>query len=248
MTWWNKRAALTLTKPPVDFMLDALDNKALGKPPKTTKPRPDFSFERQYDGHVFGCDEVGRAPLAGPVVAAAVHIPPEYYDLPLWDHVNDSKKISKKKRETLFEHIQTHCHWGIAESSPREVESINIVQASFLAMERALMSAFDSKNSELTSTLALIDGHIKPRSFPCATQTIVKGDSKSVSIAAASILAKVYRDRLMAKLARAHPYYGWERNAGYPTKEHLSAIETHGVTDHHRTTFGPVKAYLDKYA
>lgn len=206
---------------------------------------PDFSFEMAKNKPVFGCDEVGRAPLAGPVVAACVYITPAHYNLELWTHVRDSKKISKKKRELLFDEIKQNSHWGIAEASAREVEQINIVQASFLAMARAFSAAsLSAALSDKNNLIGLIDGHIKPPKFPCPTQTMVKGDDKSVSIAAASILAKVYRDHLMAKLAAEHPQYGWERNAGYPTKEHLNAINIHGITDHHRTNFAPVRNFI----
>ena len=230
---------------------------------------PDFSFEQKCESLVCGLDEVGRAPLAGPVVAACVIVPVDKYGDKLWESVNDSKAIAKKKRGELAEEIKALCTWGIAEACPREVESLNIVQASFLAMRRAyelcmpphpttasLASPGLCKTSlripppgggrlgggEIT---ALIDGHILPKEFPCPAEAIVKGDSKSVSIAAASILAKVYRDALMERLCAEHPHYGWERNSGYPTPEHLEAIDLHGITDHHRRTFAPVKNYIE---
>lgn len=200
---------------------------------------PDFAFENAHNGPVCGCDEVGRAPLAGPVTAACVYIPPESLNLPLWQEVNDSKKIAKKKREDLTILIKQHAHWGIGEASVTETDQINIVQASFLAMTRA----YEQMNHP--TTLALIDGNLTPKSFPCATQAIIKGDTKSVSIAAASIIAKTHRDNLMTTLAEQHPHYGWENNAGYPTKQHLEGINAHGITQYHRKSFAPIKNFIE---
>ena len=121
----------------------------------------------------------------------------------------------------------------------REIENINIVQASFLAMKRA----YEAKGQ--MAGLALIGEHIVPKDFPCATKAVIKGDAKSVSIAAASIIAKVHRDEMMGRLAEAHPHYGWERNVGYPTPEHMAAIDAHGITDYHRRTFAPVQNYVE---
>ncbi len=202
---------------------------------------PDFSFEMQVKGAVCGLDEVGRAPLVGPVTAACVYIPEQYKSADIWALVNDSKKTPKKKREAFAEQIKTHSIWGIAEASAREVEDINIVQASFLAMRRAYETVANKAGFHFKC--ALIDGHLSPP-FPCPVQTIIKGDSKSVSIAAASIIAKVDRDALLAKLSQTYPHYGWERNAGYPTREHLNAININGVTAHHRRNFAPIRNYL----
>ena len=200
---------------------------------------PDFSFENEHTNLlVCGCDEVGRAPLAGPVVAACVYIPKDLHDTPLWQEVNDSKKIAKKKRETLALAIKENAHWGIGEASEEETDAINIVQASFLAMTRA----YETMN--MPCDMALIDGNLLPKSFPCSAQSLIKGDTKSVSIAAASIIAKVHRDQMMTRLAAIHPHYGWERNAGYPTKEHLAGINARGITEHHRKSFAPVKNFL----
>lgn len=201
-----------------------------------------FSFENKNNDPVCGLDEVGRAPLAGPVVAACVYIPPEKTDKEIWNHINDSKLITPKRRSELFAEIQSHSSWAIAEASAREVEELNIVQASFLAMKRAYTRMCQKDNIQIS--MALIDGHISPQ-LPCKTQTVIKGDQKSVSIAAASILAKVYRDEFMKKLAEDHPHYGWERNVGYPTREHLDAIDLHGITDHHRKTFAPVRNFIE---
>lgn len=207
--------------------------------------QPNFSIENTIHGPVCGLDEVGRAPLAGPVMAACVYVPENLRDHAVWKTVNDSKKLSKKKREALFGEVQNACLWGLGESSAREIETLNIVQASFLAMRRAFAHMHEQYKPPPGLT-ALIDGHITPKVFPCPTQTVIKGDQKSLSIAAASILAKVTRDRLMGALAEDYPYYGWERNAAYPTREHLEGIQKHGITKHHRTTFAPVQNYMMK--
>ena len=178
--------------------------------------RPDFSIEKSIDGHVCGLDEVGRAPLAGPVVAACVFIEDANARKKIWREVNDSKVLSVGKREALAFKIKEHAVWAIAEASHIEIETLNIVQASFLAMRRAFGQCF----TQPVTITALIDGHIIPREFPCPAKAIIKGDGKSVSIAAASIIAKVYRDALMKKLAEEHPHYGWERNAGYAIGQH----------------------------
>lgn len=218
---------------------------------------PDFHLENASENIVCGFDEVGRAPLAGPVVAACVFVPKEKYELPLWREVNDSKLVPAEKREALSLEIKTHAIWAIAEASVEEVENLNIVQASFLAMRRAFditMSSLRKQGSGKLNqpdsrfgrndVLALVDGNLAPK-LPCPVHAIVKGDQKSVSIAAASIIAKVYRDDLMSKLAEIHPHYGWERNAGYPTPEHLASIGRHGITAHHRKTFAPIRNFIE---
>lgn len=197
---------------------------------------PDFSFENEYDRIVIGVDEVGRGPLAGPVVAAAVYIPPENRGHPVWRDVQDSKKISAIRRDILFSVIQGQCIYGIASASVDEIDNINILQATFLAMRRAI------EQMKLNNPYVLIDGNRLPKNWPWDSRAIIKGDSKSVSIAAASILAKVTRDRFMTELANAHPEYGWDNNAGYGTPEHLSALSAYGITPHHRQSFAPVKA------
>lgn len=213
---------------------------------------PDFQYEDACDGLVLGFDEVGRAPLAGPVTAACVYIPDHSRDHAVWTIVNDSKKLTKKKREALISDIQSASIWAIAECCPREIEKLNIVGASFKAMERACLEVLKhlrtenivfNDNEKIT---ALIDGHLKPKSFPCHVIPLVKGDTKSASIAAASILAKVHRDNFMTKLGETYPYYGWKNNAGYPTRQHLEAIETYGITDHHRRSFAPVQTFLER--
>lgn len=200
---------------------------------------PDLSIEQQYSGIICGIDEVGRGPLAGPVTAAAVILPDHVLDIPELALLNDSKKLTAKRREMLFEVIKNHCQFGIGQASVEEIDEINILQASLLAMHRA----FD--NLPTRPDVALIDGNKTP-DLPCTMQAVVKGDSISSSIAAASIIAKVTRDRLMEKLGKEYPHYGWSRNAGYGTKIHMEALETHGVTIHHRRSFAPVTRALNK--
>lgn len=199
---------------------------------------PDFILELAQDGRiVIGVDEVGRGPLAGPVVAAAVYIPPEKRNHPVWKDVQDSKKLSATRREILFSVIQSQCVFGISEASVAEIDELNILQATFLAMRRAIESM------ALNNPFILIDGNRLPKNWPWESQAVIKGDSKSVSIAAASILAKVTRDRMMEQLAKTYPDYGWANNAGYGTPEHLEALSSHGITPHHRTSFAPIKDF-----
>lgn len=206
---------------------------------QTNPLRPDFSLEQKIEGPVCGLDEVGRGPLAGPVVAACVVIPEELHALPFVAEIQDSKKLSEKKLTELDELIREHFIWGMAEASPIQIDEMNILQASLYAMEQALAKA----DTEVTH--ALVDGNHLPKNLPCPATAVIKGDSKSVSIAAASILAKVKRDTIMKELSQEHPYYGWERNVGYPTPEHLSAIDVHGITPHHRRRFAPVANYIE---
>ncbi|MER2520538.1 MAG: ribonuclease HII [Bdellovibrionales bacterium] len=202
---------------------------------------PDLAHEihhgRAAGKVVCGVDEVGRGPLAGPVMAAAVILPT---DIPkaLTEGIRDSKKMSEIQRETLFDPIRESCRFCVAEASVEEIGDLNILQASLLAMRRAVAGL------NLAPDTALIDGNRRP-GLACQEVTIVKGDDKSLSIAAASILAKVQRDRFMSKLAQDFPGYGWEHNAGYPTPEHLEALSRLGVTPWHRATFAPVSKYLE---
>jgi ribonuclease HII len=194
-----------------------------------------------HDGKIIcGVDEVGRGPLAGPVVAAAVILP---RDLPaeILGQLRDSKKLSAERRDGLFEPILRLCRTCVAEASVEEIDKINILQASLLAMRRAV------EGLNVAIDMALIDGNRCPK-LACPAEAIVKGDDKSPSIAAASIIAKVTRDRLMAALAAQHPGYGWERNAGYGTPEHLHALQTIGVTSWHRTSFAPVREAVARVA
>jgi len=197
----------------------------------------DFSLETQYDGIVCGLDEVGRGPLAGPVVAACVIIPPEKRDLDFVSDIKDSKKVALKKREALYKQITAHFPYAVSALSPQEIDELNILQASLEAMKRA--------HDQIDGiTHSLVDGNKAPNLSSVAI-TVVKGDQKSKSIAAASIIAKVYRDRIMQKLANEHPHYGWERNAGYPTVQHREALLVHGITEHHRKSFAPVRRILE---
>ena len=198
-------------------------------------------FDQQFNAPVCGIDEVGRGPLAGPVVSACVHIPDEHLDNPLWSEITDSKQISAIKREKLFEPIKAICIYGLAEASCREIDELNIHHATLLAMKRAYVAM----PSDLNIKTALIDGKFAP-DVNCDTQTVIKGDTLSLSIGAASILAKVTRDRLMIKLHADHPYYAWDRNAGYGTKAHMEGLETHGLTQHHRLSFAPCAKLIKK--
>ena len=202
---------------------------------------PDFSYEQalidQGIGVIAGTDEVGRGPLAGPVVAAACILDPECIP----DGLNDSKKISAKKRDALFDIIRDVSVWCIAEASVEEIDALNIYHASHLAMCRAV-SGLSVKAQHV-----LVDGNKIPVDMPADATAIVKGDGKSQSIAAASILAKVTRDRHMVALSQQFPGYGWETNAGYPTKSHICALEQQGVTPHHRRTFKPVHNILCRH-
>ncbi|KUJ78170.1 ribonuclease HII [Ruegeria marisrubri] len=183
---------------------------------------------------VAGVDEVGRGPLAGPVVAAAVILNPE--DIPAG--LNDSKKLTAKRREALNQILLERAEVSVAEASVEEIDKLNILRASHLAMERAV-AAMDPVPDYL-----LIDGNLIPAGLSLPAQAVVKGDAKSVSIAAASIVAKIRRDRVMVDLAQQHPGYGWETNAGYPSKQHREALQNLGVTPHHRRSFKPVHNIL----
>lgn len=205
----------------------------------TAKSAPDFS--RESVGIIGGCDEAGRGPLAGPVMAACVFIPHENRHHPVWDKIRDSKKLSALQRDDLFQRIQDHSCFGIALSSVAEIDDINILQAAVLAMRRSAEKMCETFS--LTPDLVLLDGNYKP-AFPYPIQTIVKGDSLSISIAAASILAKVTRDRIMQELHDQHPHYGWATNSGYGTAAHMKGLNDHGVTIHHRKHFAPIKLLL----
>lgn len=216
--------------------------KKVTKASNSLKKGPDFSIEKSIGGRVCGLDEVGRAPVAGAVVAACVFIPEEHKRKKIWRKVNDSKMLTRQFRDEIVAEIREYSFWAIGEACPREIENINVVQASFLAMKRAFEQMCVS--FEISPDAALIDGHIKPQ-LPCGMRAVVKGDSKSVSIAAASIIAKVHRDNILTELAKTHPHYGWERNVGYPTSEHLTAIDKHGITDFHRKTFTPIRNFIE---
>lgn len=198
---------------------------------------PDFSFERAAlcadRVPVAGVDEAGRGPWAGPVVAAAVILDPERIPAGL----NDSKKLSAARREALFTSLQTHAQSGVGLASVEEIDSLNILRASLLAMARAVEAL------PRAPRWALVDGTHMP-ALNCTGETLVKGDGRSLSIAAASIIAKVTRDRMMRDLAAQFPVYGWERNKGYGTAVHAAALKIHGVTQHHRRSFKPIHKML----
>ena len=190
----------------------------------------DFEIENQHENKVIaGVDEAGRGPLAGPVVAAAVIVDQVNYI----EGVQDSKKIPKKKRQNLYDLITKHYCYGVGIVSPEEIDEINILEAT----KKACCMAVDSL--ENNPEIVFVDGNMKflDKRF----NSIVKGDDKSYSIAAASIIAKVTRDRLMESLALDYPVYDWHKNSGYGTKYHLKAIQKHGITIHHRKSFAPIK-------
>jgi ribonuclease HII len=191
---------------------------------------PTFAFELA-SGHsiICGIDEAGRGPWAGPVSAAAVILDPN--NIP--QGLNDSKKLNEAKREALYPQIIACSDAGIGLVSAQEIDEINILQATYLAMQRAIA------NLKTKPTLALIDGNRAPKLF-CATQTIIGGDAKSLSIAAASIIAKVTRDRIMCELDKAYPAYGFARHKGYGTAAHAAALAQYGPCTEHRRSFKPI--------
>lgn len=184
--------------------------------------------------HVAGVDEVGRGPLAGPVVAAAVVLNRD--SIP--EGLDDSKKLSIKRREFLAPLLRQSALVGLGVASVEEIDQLNILQASLLAMRRAVADL------PVVPDHLLIDGNRLPRDLPCPATPVVGGDRRSPSIAAASIVAKIWRDDVMKKAATQFPGYGWETNAGYPTKCHKSALRDLGVTPLHRRSFAPVRDIL----
>lgn len=197
------------------------------------KTKPDFSIEEIYSGVVAGVDEAGRGPWAGPVVAAAViarrNTTPK--------GINDSKKLSHSKRESLFQAIMDNCEVGIGIASPEEIDEMNILQATMLSMQRAV------ELLPKVPDIALIDGNKTPK-LNCNSIAIIKGDSKSLSIAAASIVAKVTRDRIMHKLSEEFPHYKWDKNSGYGTSDHQQALDKYGITKHHRKSYKPIAKFI----
>ena len=200
---------------------------------------PDLSREISMGGRVAGIDEAGRGPWAGPVVAAAVVLNQSKMPDELRFGIKDSKVISSAKRERLFSLLRLHTEIGVGRAEVTEIDETNILNATFMAMRRALQAL------SISVDIALVDGNQAPN-LPCKVETLVKGDALSLSIAAASIVAKVHRDREMAMLAKTFPGYGWEKNAGYGTKEHREALARIGVTPHHRKTFSPVAKIISK--
>lgn len=191
-------------------------------------------FDREFGGieAVCGLDEAGRGPLAGPVFAACAVLRPGFR----LDGLNDSKKLTEKRREAIFTQIveQQGAWYGIGAATPGEIDKLNILQATFLAMNRAYAAM--AKVLETQPVIALVDGNQNPR-LPLPTQTVVKGDGKSAAIAAASVLAKVSRDRYMLELHGSYPQYGFDRHKGYPTAAHYAAIAQHGISPVHRLSF-----------
>ncbi len=207
---------------------------------------PDFAIERRCEGVVCGIDEAGRGPLAGPVVAAAVIIDRRRFRGELRQVLDDSKALSRELRERCYDGLRAGVRSGIigigvGAASVAEIDRINVLRANLLAMSRATMTL--TGRTGVTPAVALVDGNIAP-TLSCAVRTIVKGDSLSLSIAAASVVAKVTRDRIMRALAVRHPGYGWETNVGYATTEHCDAIRRLGVTPHHRRSFAPIRVAL----
>lgn len=191
---------------------------------------PDYEIEKKFDCLVAGVDEAGRGPWAGPVVSAAVIL--DVNKIP--SGLNDSKKLSKKKRELIYPEIIKHSMVGIGVSSVEEIDNLNILQASKLSMVRAI------KNLPTLPGMALIDGN-QSIDAPCDNQWVIKGDSISLSIAAASIVAKITRDNIMEDLHQDFPDYGWNKNSGYGTKLHQESLKKFGITNHHRKSFAPIK-------
>lgn len=205
-----------------------------------TSSCPDYAYEldarRSGARRVAGVDEAGRGPLAGPVTAAAVVLDPRRLPAGL----NNSKKLSAKQRDALAAEIRACSDWAVVHVWIEEIDALNILRASHLAMCRAIAQL------DTAPDLALIDGNLLPRDLPVPGRAVVKGDALSLSIAAASILAKTDRDAVMVDLAQQFPGYGWEANAGYPTAAHKAALLALGVTPHHRRSFKPVHNILCK--
>lgn len=197
----------------------------------------DKSIESQYPQPIAGIDEVGRGPWAGPVVACACILPPDFpQDILL--KLGDSKKITAKKRETLEPLIAAHSLYAYGEASVEEIDALNILQATFLAMRRAIAALSQKPN------FVLVDGNHNIKGLNIPQKAIIKGDSLCASIAAASIMAKVHRDRLMTHLAEQFPHYAWQSNAGYGTKAHQEGLAQFGISPHHRKSFKPIQKFL----
>ena len=187
---------------------------------------------------IAGVDEVGRGPLIGPVVTACVVLPKNFK----LEGLTDSKKISEKKREIFYEYIINNCvAYGIGQCSPEEIDKYNILEATKIAMKRAI----DKVDKQIKLDYILIDGNMK-FDFNYKYKSIVKGDYKSISISAASIIAKVTRDRMLIELDKKYPMYGFKSHKGYPTKKHLDAIKEYGLIDSYRMSYGPIKEVINE--
>ena len=204
---------------------------------------PDFSIEKQFTDPVIGLDEVGRGPLAGPVISCGCYFKNYTTQKDFYNLIGDSKKLTEKKRKASFEFLQNlkkegiiDYHLGIA--NVEEIDKLNILEATKLSMKR-VVDKFNLQKAQL-----IIDGNFSLNYKSYKEQSVIKGDDKSLSIAAASIIAKVHRDRLMQKLSIRHQHFGWEKNAGYGTKIHIKNIHRLGPTIHHRKTFEPIKSLI----
>jgi len=193
-----------------------------------------YGWANGTNSRIAGVDEDGRGPLAGPVMAAAVVIDGARLPAALASRIDDSKRLSAAVREAIAAELPAFAAVGVGEASVEEIDRLNILQASLLAMRRAIAAI------GFVPDLALIDGNRAPEGLPCPARCIIGGDRLVLPIAAASIIAKVARDRLMADLAARCPGYGWERNAGYPTRQHREGLARLGPTPHHRRSFRPV--------
>ena len=203
----------------------------------------DLENERRIGGNVVGVDEAGRGPLAGGVFAAAVHVPlllAEELLVGAWRGVNDSKKLSAHRRVELAEAVRSApgCMWAVASASPAEIDALNILNATHLTMRRAVADVV-ARVGGADGVCALVDG-LPVKGLPCRSENLVKGDAKSLFVAAASILAKTARDADCERLERLYPGYGFAKHKGYPTKEHLAALARLGPCPEHRHSFGPV--------
>jgi ribonuclease HII len=208
---------------------------------------PDFAIERRSEGVVCGIDEAGRGPLAGPVVAAAVIIDRRRFRGELRAVLDDSKQLSRELRESCYRALFVCAgvgavSIGVGAASAHEIDRLNILRASLLAMARAVAALAMAPGG--APDIALVDGNVAPL-LPCAVHTVVRGDALSFSIAAASVIAKVTRDRIMRALSGRYPGYGWHTNMGYSTREHYQGLDRLGVSPHHRRSFAPVRLALE---
>jgi ribonuclease HII len=201
-------------------------------------PEPSFDLEAElmdkYHGPIAGIDEAGRGPWAGPVVVAAVILNPDRIP----EGLNDSKVLTPEMREDRYAEIIATAIVSVVVGPVRQIDRINILQASLWGMRAAY------RRLRVPAGAALIDGNIIPKRFPCKARAVVGGDGLSLSVAAASIVAKVTRDRMMVKLSRRYRRYAWDSNKGYGTREHAAAIKKHGVCTHHRRSFSPIERAL----
>jgi ribonuclease HII len=204
------------------------------------KTKPHFELENALEGVVVGIDEVGCGPWAGPVVAAAAYINQAVIKPADLEAIHDSKLLKPHTREAIFLRIQNtpDIHYGVGEASVTEIDTLGLAAAVRLAMQRAVTCLNIPSLQH-----CLVDGIRSPQ-LPYPTTLVVKGDQQSISIALASIIAKVWRDKIMTALHESFPHYHWHRNAGYGTAHHSQAIEQHGITPHHRRSFAPIQKYL----